>query len=310
MGWCTVSDDEVRLSPSGLASYATCPRQYEYDKEWSVGSPEESRRYLDRGLAYHGAVEDTCEWVGERSDSSGDDEIQAYAREAIERRWERQTDRDEYASDAQYAYDRQVAIAGVDAYFAGDGLDHARNSVAQEAWLTCDRGDVHLHGRVDNIVATEDGLRIIDYKGSLSGIVSGYTHDLIEAHHAGEEYRPDILKSVFQAAAYIEGAKATEHYEPGMDIEFTFYGLLYSTDRTPDRDGIAVAVEGKSRDVGWIYEAHEETIWSIIENCYDGIANREFAPEPWEAIRENACEDCSYQAMCGDYVGAEVSLDD
>lgn len=305
-----MSEDVVRVSPSRLATYATCPRQYEYDKEWTVESPEESRRYLDRGLAYHGAIEDTCAWVGDQPDSPTDDEIQAFAHEAIERRWADGTDRDEYTSDAQYAYDRQVAVAGVDAYFAEVGLEHARNSVEQEGWLTCDRGDVHLHGRVDNIVRTDEGLQIIDYKGSLSGIVSGRSHEKIEAHHAGEEYQADILKSVFQAAAYIEGAKATAHYEPGMEIEFTFYGVLSSVDRTPGPDGISVEVTGTPRDVGWIYEAHEDTIWSLIEDCYTGIVDGEFAPDPWEEIREHACGDCPYQGMCGDYVGAEVRLDD
>lgn len=305
-----MSDDVVRVSPSSLATYATCPRQFEYDKAWSVESPEDSRRYLDRGLAYHGAIEDTCAWVAEQPEVPTDEEIQTYAREAIERRWTKHAARDEYASDAQFAYDRQVAIAGVDAYFAENGLEHARNSVAQEGWLRCDRGDVHLHGRVDNIVRTDDGLQIIDYKGSLSGIVSGRTHDRIETHQAGEEYHADILKSVFQAATYIEGAKATEHYEPGMDVEFTFYGVLYDVDRTPGQDGLTVTVDGKSRDVSWIYDAHEKSIWSLIEDCYTGIVDREFAPEPWDAIQENACEDCSYQGMCGDYIGAEVSLDD
>ncbi|MFD1647977.1 PD-(D/E)XK nuclease family protein [Haloarchaeobius litoreus] len=305
-----MSEDVSRVSPSRLATYATCPRKYEYDKEWSVESPEESRRYLDRGLAYHGAIEDTCAWATDQPESPTDDEIQTYAHEAIERRWDEHADRDEYASDAQFAYDRQVAIAGVDAYFAAAGLEHARNSVEQEGWLTCDRGDVHLRGRVDNIVRTDEGLQIIDYKGSLSGIVSGRTHNRIEAHHAGEEYHASILKSVFQAATYIEGAKATEHYEPGMDIEFTFYGVLYNVDRTPGHDGISVEVTGKSRDVGWIYEAHEDTIWSLIDDCYTGIVDGEFTPEPWEEIHENACGDCSYQGMCGDYIGAEVSLDD
>ncbi|NHN41833.1 PD-(D/E)XK nuclease family protein [Halorubellus sp. JP-L1] len=305
-----MNETVTRVSPSRLATYAACPRQYEYDSEWSVEAPEESRRYLDRGLAYHGAIEDTCTWVADHSGSPTDEEIRAYAAEAIDRQWTSHTDRSEYASDAQYAYDREVATTGVAAYFAEDGLEHARNSVTQEGWLTCNRGDVHLHGRVDNIVRTDDGLQVIDYKGSLSGIVSGRTHDRIEEHHDGEAYHADILRSVFQAATYIEGAKRTDHYEPGMDVEFTFYGLLHSVDRNPGRDGITVTVEANARNVGWIYDAHEDAIWSIIEDCYDGILDREFAPEPWDEIQEQTYGDCSYQGMCGDYLGAEVGLDD
>lgn len=305
-----MTDDPRRLSPSSLATYAACPRQYEYDKAWGVETPEESRRYLDRGLAYHGAIEDTCEWVADQPGEPSDDEIQSVASDAIARRWADQTDPDEYASDAQYRYDREVAVAGVEAYFADVGLEHARQSVAQESWLTCDRGDVHLHGRVDNVVRTDDGLQIIDYKGSLNGIVSGASHDLIDAHHAGEEYRPDILKSVFQAATYIEGAKNTSHYEEGMDVEFTFYSVLYDVDRTPGRDGLTVDVRGKGRDVGWIYEQHEDTIWALLESCYKGVVDRAFDPEPWDAIREEVCEDCAFRRMCGDYIGSEVAVDD
>ncbi|WP_435348531.1 PD-(D/E)XK nuclease family protein [Haloarchaeobius sp. HRN-SO-5] len=305
-----MSDGVRRVSPSSLAVYAACPRQYQYDKVWDVASPEESRRYLDRGLAYHGAIEDTCAWAAGQDEPVTDSEIQEYARSAIEDRWVTETDRGEYASDAQYAYDRRLAVAAVAAYFREDGLEHARNSVEQEAWLTCDRGDVHLHGRVDNVVATDEGLQIIDYKGSLTGIVSGRTEGKIEEHHAGEAYHASILKSVFQAAAYIEGAKNTDHYRPGMDVEFTFYGVMQDRERIPERDGITVEVSGRGRDVGRIYDEHEDTIWELVADCYRGIVDAEHEPVPWDRIRENACGDCAYRGMCGDYLGEEVRLDD
>lgn len=302
--------DPVYTSPSSLAVYATCPRQYEYDKVWDVNTPEESRRYLDRGLAYHDAIEETCAEVAASEHAWSDEEILKVARETIKNLWEAQTERSEYSSDAQYRYDRALAISAVESYFQTDGLGHARNSLAREAWIDCERNGVHIRGRADHIVETEEGLQIIDYKGSFNGIVSGQSREGIEAHHAGEEYNADILGSVFQAAAYIEGVRDSHWYQPGMDIEFTYYALMDNTERSPGLDGIEVSVSGRGRDVGWIYEAHEDSIWALIAECYEGITTGDYRPEPWADIRENACEDCAYQAMCGEYIGSEVGFDE
>ena len=294
-----------RVSPSSLAVYATCPRQYEYDKVWDVETPEESRRYLDRGLVYHGVIEDACEEVAESSELS-DEEIRNFARRRTLERWNRQTSRSEYVSDAQYAYDRDVVLAAIASYFADDGIDHVRNSIGTEENLHCNRNDAYLEGRADNIVRTEDGLHVIDYKGSLNGIVSWYSADDIPGHRDGEEYAADILKSVFQAAIYIEGAKNLPEYEPGMDVEFTFYSLLYEKTRERHVDGIQVDVRGRGREVGDIYREYEEDIWALIEETYRGITNADYEPVRFEDIREHACEDCEYGAMCGDYLAEEV----
>jgi len=303
-----VSREVRRVSPTSLAIYAACPRQYQYDKDWRVNSPEESRRYLDRGLAYHAAIEDVCRVVSERAGQVSDEWIQQRAMDAIEARWQEMSERREYVSDAQYAYDHDLAAAAVQDYFENDGLEHARHSLDQEVWLECDHGDVHLLGRADNIVRTDYGLQVIDYKGKLDGIISGASQGKLVSHAKGDEYAADVLKSVFQAATYIEGAKATEYFEPGMSVEFTFYGLLQSPERTRHLDGIQVSVSGRSRDVGWLYAEYEDTIWGLIEAAYEGILTSSYEPEPWDLIREHACEDCGYRAMCGDYLGAEVGV--
>lgn len=289
--------------------YTTCPRQYEYDKVWEVETPEQSRRYLDRGLVYHGAIEDTCEAVAETPELSAD-EIRTIARDRTAERWDEQTARSEYASDAQYAYDRDVVAAAIDSYFATDGVGHARNSIGTERWLECNRGDVHLRGRADNIVRTDDGLHVIDYKGSLNGIVSWQSADDIPAHVAGDEYAASILKSVFQAATYIEGAKNLPEYDSEMDVEFTFYSLLYEKTRERHVDGIQVDVRGYGRAVGDIYRQHETDIWALIEDTYSGIVNGEYEPARWDDIQEHACPDCEYRAMCGEYLAEEVRIDE
>lgn len=307
-----MSDGETEpryVSPSSLAVYATCPRQYEYDKVWAVETPEASRRYLDRGLVYHGVIEDVCEAVAD-DPTMTDEDIRALALERVDTRWRDETDRREYASDAQYAYDRDLTAAAIDAFFEHDGIEHARNSVAIEKWLQCERDGVHLRGRADNIIRTDDGLRVVDYKGSFNDIVSSYTADRIAAHRDGEEYAAGILKSVFQAATYIEGAKGLDVYEPGMDVEFTFYGLLNNKSRERSLDGIQVSVRGYGRDVGAIYREHEAVIWALIRDCYEGILAENYEPDRFEAIREHACDECDYRAMCADYLGAEVRVDE
>lgn len=305
-----MSDADRRLSPSRLATYATCPRQYEYDKVWEVETPEESRRYLDRGLAYHAAIEEVCNMVRSADQAFTDDEIHRLALEAVKREWSERAKRSEYQSDAQFEYDRALTVSAIDSFFESDGVTHARNSVGTEVTVTCERGDRSLKGRVDNIVRTDDGLHIYDYKGSFNGIISTYSAESIPAHRAGEEYIADKLKSLFQAAIYIEGAKTLDVYDPGMDVRFSFYGLLSKKSREGHPDGLQVSASGYPREVTDIYGEYRDDIWALIEASYDGIVAERFAPERFDQIREHACDNCEFQAMCGDYLNAEVRIDE
>lgn len=301
------SDDVLWLSPSRLGVYAACPRRYQYEKEWEIGSPEQTRRYMDRGLALHGAIEDTCDRVRSEPDLT-DEAIQQVATDAVETRWERHADRDEYASEAHFDFDRRLCEAAIEDYFDDAGLGHARNSVATEAWLECRHEDVALRGRVDNVVRTDEGLRIIDYKSSLRGIISSGSKDAVTEHHDGEEHQPQRVKSMFQAAAYIEGVKDLPAYEPGMDIEFTYYGLLQHKETEGALEGLQVSVSGRGRDVGWIYESNYDAVWELIREYYEAIRAETYEPQRMELIRENACDDCTYRAMCPDYLAGEVSV--
>lgn len=305
-----VTETVRRLSPSRLATYGNCPRQYEYDKVWDVDSPEESRRYLDRGLVYHAAIEETCEMVRAATAEQSDDDIRQFALQTVDAEWDDRANRSEYHSDAQYEYDRTLTVRAIESFLASDGIDHIRNSVATEADVTCDRGERGFGGRVDNIVRTDDGLHIYDYKGSFNGIVSGYSAKSIPGHRAGEEFIADIMKSLFQSAIYIEGVKQLNIYEPEMNVQFSFYALLKDKTREGHPDGLQVSVSGRTREVTWIYEEYRAEIWALIEECYDGIVAERFEPTRFDDIRENVCDDCSYQAMCGDYLNAEVQIDD
>lgn len=305
-----MSDADRRLSPSRLATYGACPRKYEYDAVWDVETPEESRRYLDRGLAYHAAIEETCNAVREADEAFSDEEIREYALESVRTEWAARAKRSEYQSDAQFEYDRALTISAVESFFETDGIEHARNSIATEKTVTCDRGERHLKGRVDNIVRTDEGLHIYDYKGSFNGIVSWRSADSIPLHRNGEEYIAGKLKSLFQAAIYIEGAKTLDVYEPGMDVGFSFYALLKNKTREGHPDGLQVSASGYPRDVTGIYEEYRDDIWAIIEDCYDGIVGERYEPTRFEEIREHSCDGCDYRAMCSDYLSAEVRIDE
>ncbi|MWG34539.1 PD-(D/E)XK nuclease family protein [Halomarina oriensis] len=302
-------DDLFTVSPSRLGVYADCPRRYQYEKVWKVGSPDETRRYLDRGLALHGAIEDTCETVREGA-AITDEDIRTMASDAIDARWDEETDRSEYASDAHYRYDYLLCVATIEDYFDGVGLDHARNSIATEEWLECQREGVALRGRADNIVKTAEGIRVIDYKSNLKGIISDYSKDAVVAHHAGDDHSPQRVKSTFQAATYVEGVKEHPEYEPGMDVEFTYYGLLSDTETKPGVDGVQVSVRGRGRDVGQIYDTCYDEIWELIGEYYDAIEAGDYVPDSVALQKEHACDDCTFQAMCPDYLAGEVSVDE
>lgn len=305
-----MSEDVRRLSPSRLALYGTCPRQYEYDRVWDVETPEESRRYMDRGLIYHAAIEDTCDAVRETEGNLSDAEIHRMALDAVEAQWTARANRSEYQSQAQFEYDHDLVVSAIDSFFESAGVEHARNSVATEVTLTCDHDGRYLEGRADNILQTDGELHIYDYKGSFGGVISSYSANSIPLHHEGEEYIADKLRSLFQAAIYIEGAKNLDVYEPGMDVRFSFFALLKNTTRQGHPDGLQVSASGYPREVTGIYADYHDDIWALIEACYDGIVAEAYEPTRFEQIHEHACDDCTYRTMCGDYLSAEVRIDE
>lgn len=296
----------TELSPSRLGKYTKCPRMYDHDYVQDVTVPDFTRRYIDRGQALHKTIEHVCEKV---DSSYTDDEIQELAFELFEEAWETQTDADEYDTKAHYSYDRQLARAGIEDYFGdGPGTEHVRNSVGTEVNVSCENEGVRLHGRADNIVETDDGLRIVDYKPKLDDIITN-EKDYLDEHDSGEAYHPKRVKSLFQAATYLEGVKNLPEYDDGMELEFVFYGLLQDRDFEKSADGVKATASGRGRSVAWIYEKHYDKVWKMISEAYEGIVNESFEPEPWELIRENVCEDCDYRRMCADYISSEVKFD-
>ena len=295
----------VYLSPSRLATYADCQRKFDHNYVKDVTPLDRTRLYLNQGRAYHETIEAVCEAT------ASDDDAEIIHNRAIEvfaDKWEAHLEPDEYVSRAHQAYQRAENRAAINAFFDpedGDGIRHARSSIATEKWLKCVHDGLGLHGYADNVLRTDNGLHIIDYKRRLSGIITPYTAKYLEEHLNGEMHEPRRVKNALQTAAYIEGVKQSNLYEEGMDIRFSFYALFYETNVESTPDGFEISVRGRPRETTSIYDEYYDTIWTLIETAHEGITNERYTPEPFEPINEEACPDCEYQEMCPEYL-AEV----
>jgi len=298
--------DVVYLSPSRLATYADCQRKYDHSYEQDVSAPEQTLLYANQGRAYHETIEAVC-----NATDPGDDAetIHDRAMEAFTEKWEEHLDSDEYSSRAHEAYQRAENRAAIDAFFApdgGDGIRHARQSVATEIWIECVHEDLGLHGYADNVLRTEDGLHVIDYKRTVHGIITSYTAKYLAEHLNGETHEPGRVKNAFQTAAYVEGIKQSGLYEEGMDVRFSFYGVLHDTTFESTPTGYEVTASGRERETTDVYDDHYEVIWDLIEDAHEGIREQAYDPEPFALISEEACGDCDYREMCPEHLAAEV----
>jgi len=108
------------LSPSRLATYATCPRLYEYRYEQDVNTPDRMELYLNQGRIYHQTIEDVCD----ATDRDDDPEtIHDRALEIFAAKWDEHSSPDDYESNAHETYQRRENRAAVEAFFDPDGGD-------------------------------------------------------------------------------------------------------------------------------------------------------------------------------------------
>ena len=299
-------DDIVSLSPSRLATYADCQRKFDHNYVKDISTPDQNRLYLNQGLAYHETIEAVCKATDPDDDA---DVIHRRAMDAFDEKWNAHLDPEEYETRAHQDDQCAENRAAIEAFFdpeEGDGIRHARQSVATEKWLEAVHDGIGLHGYADNVLRTDDGLHIIDYKRRLSGIITSYTAKYLEEHLEGETHEPGRVKNAFQTATYIEGIKQSDLYEDGMDIRFSFYALFYETTAESTPDGFDISVRGRPRETTGVYDEYYDTIWSLIEMAHEGITSGAYAPDLFELINEEACSDCDYREMCSEYLAEEV----
>ncbi len=290
--------DVTFLSPSRLATYADCQRKFDYEYVQKVNAPEKTRLYLNQGRAYHGTIEVVCEATSPEDDAQI---IYDRAVEAFSEQWREHISPDEYASTAHQEHQRLENIEAIKTFFdpdGGHGIDHARQSVATEKWLDCVENGLGLRGRADNILRTDEGIHVIDYKRKLRDVITSNTASVLEDHLDGTDHDPKRVKNVFQAATYIEGVKQSDLYEDGMNIRFSFYGLLNHTSFESTPDGYEISVRGYPRDTTDIYEEYHDTIWNLLQRAHEGITSGSHDPDPFPLIHDEACPDCKYREMC------------
>jgi putative RecB family exonuclease len=262
--------------------------------------------YLNQGTIYHETIESVCD-ATDPSDNA--ETIHERALETFDAKWAEHSTPADYESEAHQEYQRLENRAGVDAFFdpdSGDGITHARRSVATECWVECERDGRAFHGKADNVIRTDDGFHIFDYKRNLRDVLSDGTAEYLEDHLDGEGHEPKRVRNAFQTAVYIEGAKNEPFYEDGMEVRFSFYGLLNHTSFESTATGYEVSARGYPRETTEIYEEHYDTVWALIRAAYDGITSETYGPKPFDLITEEACPDCEYREMCADRLSQEV----
>jgi len=296
------------LSPTQLAEYEACPRKHDYGYTQDVDTPDTTRLYLNQGLTYHQTVEEVCEQTGRDDDAR---KISERASEVFDEKWDEHLEPNEYESRAHQRYQYDENRAAIEAFFnpdGGDGVEHARRSVATEVWVESEHDGIGLHGKVDNVIldSAENELHIIDYKRNVGGVLGSWSGDRLVDHLERESYEAGRVKNAFQTATYIEGVKNSNLYGEGMSVRFSFYGMLHSTDVESTPDGYLISVEGKPRETTEAYDEYYDTVWSLIQRAHKGITEGAHEPEPFDLIREEACPDCDYRGMCADYLAEEV----
>jgi len=302
-----VSDTDQTVSPSRLATYVECPRRYEYQYDQRIEPLPDGERYKNRGIVYHQTIASVC---NETDEEKGEAEIYERARKCFKESWSRECSPDDYKTRSHYEYDRKLTRTGIETYFEnGPGIKHARNSVGTEITVETEYKRTNVSGRVDNVVRTDEGLLLVDYKGSLSNIITGRTVEKLKEHLENKTYRPKLVKSAIQAAVYLEGIRETDLFEEGMNVSFLYYGILHDHEPVSTNKGIVPDVSGSGRDVTNLCMDNHGTIWQLIREAYQGILTWDFEPNPWSDIYQSACGDCPYMEMCPDYLGEEVKIE-
>lgn len=302
-----MSNTDQTVSPSRLATYVECPRRYEYQYDQRIEPPPDGERYKNRGIVYHETIAAVCNETGDTEDEA---DIIEYARRYFEDLWSRECSPDDYKTLSHYEYDRKLTRTGIDSYFVnGPGVEHARNSVATEVTVETEYKRTKVNGRIDNVVQTDEGLSLVDYKGTLSNIITSRTVGKLKEHLESDSYRPKLVKSAIQAAVYLEGIRETDLFEEGMDVSFVYYGILHDHEPVSTDEGIVPDVSGSGRDVTNLCMDNHGTIWQLIREAYQGILTWDFEPDPWSDIYRSTCDDCPYMEMCPDYLGEEVKIE-
>ncbi|MCQ2387523.1 MAG: PD-(D/E)XK nuclease family protein, partial [Clostridia bacterium] len=169
-------------------------------------------------------------------------------------------------------------------------------------------GKRRIEGTIDRVDTFENYIRIIDYK-------TGKVKDLTKNFFSGVKIQPYLYANVFKdkmlAGAYYmpinDGFKSIDEKESSLVLGKTLDDeiALRAQDDEYDKEGggefIPVKVErDKKKSVcdKASMEAFKKYAISLSENCAKEMTEGVIVPSP----TEDACEYCSYKALCGDKV--------
>ena len=147
--------EKIVYSPTRLATYETCPRQYWYGHV--MGIPGEWKPFFALGTAVHGAIE-----VITRKMMDGGSVALPEALGILHSLW----DPSMYGSREMEERDRRDAGAMIGKFLDRQGGKEGK-IIGVEDWVGLDLEGRRLRGKVDRIDLRPDGkLEVIDYKSS------------------------------------------------------------------------------------------------------------------------------------------------
>lgn len=289
-----------------IAAHLRCPRQYEFEHERPVSPPPTSPNRRDerrRELLSESII------AGLRLDSASPDERTAAACDRFDEL--RRSANSAYLVDEQAQYDEAVVRAAIEAYFDGDGREHAKRLVAADVTLGYERGGIRYETSVDAVVKTDHGHLAIEYLPSMQGIlhVSWDKENNVQEFVAEQKFYPRQIGSFVRAAIAICGL--TAEYDLTRNHDFAYISLLENS-RPAYENPDGIHVDPEARHFRSAYQAEKDDLDALVADRAGAVLDSETDPRDWQfgEITDRSCSYCAYRNACPDALESELSFTD
>lgn len=296
-----VEMDEVEL-------YLRCPRKVKY--------------YHQQGIAPRGSEQDEqqrveflrttiTEMLANVSDEPTEDSLKQEALRVLEEHWPEYAP--EYQSPNQRSYDHQAIRQAMQNYIEDHGVEHAENLIDTNVELLYDMGGSKVRVEVDALTQSDSNVYEACYFiNDLSGVVGPSPYNTGSGYVDGEYFYPETVGSALRSVATVEAVENAYSHEidgPFMTF-FNYIGLLDTAQAGGTDESGAPQVDIKSNIQKFYPTNHFDDMGlleRLIKTTADNIRNSEYSAQNdhWESIRRYVCPDCSYSAMCPDYINSE-----
>lgn len=293
------------VTATEIAAHLECPRQYEFEHERPMSPPQTSSHRLaeHRREALRKSI-----ITGLRLDAESPDERVAAACERFDQL--RRSSRSSYLVDEQARYDEEVVAAAIEAYFSGDGREHAERLVAADTTLGYERDGIRYEAAVDAVVERDGGYLAIEYVPDTNGVLNvGWYDDNVRRFEEGEGFYPRQIGSLARVAIVIRSLM-DEH---GLTSTYDFaYVSLLENSRPAYDAADEVHADVEQRHFRSAYEAEKADVNALVEDRAAALLDGETDPREWQfgEITDRSCSYCPYQNACPDYLESELSFTD